>query len=273
MVASYYPRTLDEALAAKASNPALVPYAGGTDWMVTRHDGTPLLFLNYIPSLREIHDTPQELVIGACCTYTQLLESAAVGDILRQSIIEIASPAIRNMGTLGGNICNASPAGDTLPVLYVLDARVRLASAGGKRELPLSAFIQGVRKTALLPDELLECVIIPKAPFTRTCYKKVGARSAVAISKASFAAAVRVGSGIVTAIPVAFGSVAVTVVRRPEIEAALAGKSPGELRGMKDDIITMYAPHIRPIDDQRSTAVYRKKVCLSLLDDFISQIV
>ncbi len=269
MVESCCPKTLEEALAAKAENPDIIPYAGGTDWMVTRRDNTPLLFLNYISSLREIHDTPGELVIGACCTYTQLLESKAVRDMLRQSITEIASPAIRNMGTLGGNICNASPAGDTLPVLYALDARVRLASAGGKRELLLSTFIQGVRKIDLKPDELLEYIIIPKNVFTRTYYKKVGARNAVAIAKASFAAAVRIQDGVVAAIPIAFGSVATTVVRRPVIESALIGKTPEELRHMKDEIIELYSSYVKPIDDQRSTAAYRKQVCLSLLDDFL----
>lgn len=271
MVDSYYPQTFEQALAAKAQYPSLVPYAGGTDWMVTRRDDTPLLFLNYIPSLREIKQTPDDVVIGACCTYAQLLESDIIPDLLRQAIVEVASPAIRNMGTLGGNICNASPAGDTLPVLYILDARVVLASAGGKRELPLPSFIQGVKRTCLKPNELLESIVIPKAVFTRTYYKKVGARRAVAISKSSFAAAMRVESGVVTAMPIAFGSVATTVVRRPEIECSLIGKTPAAIRDMKDSIVEMYEPFIRPINDQRSTAGYRKRVCLNLLGDFLSQ--
>ena len=271
MVGSYYPKTLEEALAAKAEHPSLVPYAGGTDWMVNRRDDTPLLFLNYIPSLREIRNTQEDIKIGACCTYSQLLESDAIPDILREAIIEVASPAIRNMGTLGGNICNASPAGDTLPVLYILDARVLLASVDGKRELPISSFIQGVRRIDFKPNELLESIIIPKAEFTRTYYKKVGARRAVAISKASFAAAMRVENGVVTAMPVAFGSVAPTVVRRPEIESTLVHKTPDEIRDMKDNIADMYEPYITPIDDQRSTAEYRRRVCLALLRDFLSQ--
>jgi xanthine dehydrogenase FAD-binding subunit len=271
MVSSYYPETLEEALAAKAEHPSLVPYAGGTDWMVNRRDDTPLLFLNYIPSLRGIYRTPEGIMIGACCTYAQLLESDLIPDILRQAIVEVASPAIRNMGTLGGNICNASPAGDTLPVLYILDASVVLTSVRGRREAPLSSFIKGVRKTGLEQDELLESIVIPNVQFSRTYYKKIGARSAVAISKASFAAAMRIEDGIVMAIPIAFGSVAPTVVRRPDIEAALSGKTPAEIRGMKDNIIKMYEPYITPINDQRSTAEYRKRVCLALLADFLSQ--
>ena len=240
MVNAFYPKTLDEAVAARSENPMLVPYAGGTDWMVNRRDDTPLLFLNYIPALREIRQKKNELIIGACCTYTDLLESNAVPSVLRQSVIEVASPAIRNLGTLGGNICNASPAGDTLPPLYVLDSKVRLASAKGKRELPLASFIQGVRKTALEPGEILESIIIPNGKFDRTYYKKVGARSAVAISKASFAGLMSLQEGRVTAIPMAFGSVAVTVVRRPEIESALIGRTPDELREQLDVIAAKY---------------------------------
>ncbi len=270
-MSSFYPKTLEEALAAKSENPNLVPYVGGTDWMVTRSENTPLLFLGYIPSLREINATKDEIVIGSCCTYTQLLESDVVPAFLKQSVIEVASPAIRNLGTLGGNICNASPAGDTLPVLYTLNARVRLASVNGTRDIPLCSFIQGVRKIDLKPDELLESIIIPRHTLTRTYYKKVGARSAVAIAKASFAAGMSVHDGVVTSIPISFGSVSVTVVRRPEIEAMLIGKTPAEIRSMKDAIVSMYEPYVRPIDDQRSTAEYRKKVCLSLLDDFLSQ--
>ena len=271
MVSACYPKTLDEAVAAKSENPMLVPYAGGTDWMVGPRDDTPLLFLNYIPALREIRQDGSGLVIGACCTYTDLLEADETPSVLRQSVIEVASPAIRNLGTLGGNICNASPAGDTLPPLYVLDAKVRLVSIKGKRELPLSSFIQGVRKTTLAPDEILESIVIPKTEYTLGYYKKVGARSAVAISKASFAGLMTLQKGRVTAIPMAFGSVAITVVRRPEIESALIGKTPEELRKLKDAIAAKYEPFILPIDDQRSTAKYRKQVCLSLLKDFLSQ--
>lgn len=270
MVSCVYPKTLEEALLAKAENQSLIPYAGGTDWMVHRRDNAPLLFLNYIPDLSEIRSDANSLYIGACCTYTQLLESDATPQMLRQAAIEVASPAIRNLGTIGGNICNASPAGDTLPVLYTLGSRVRLVSAKGSREMPLASFILGVRKISLAPDELLQGVILPKAEFTRTYYKKVGARSAVAISKASFAAAMCVEGGKVTAIPIAFGSVAATVVRRPELEAALTGKTPEEVRAGADDTARLYEPFITPIDDQRSTAPYRKQVCLALLKDFLT---
>jgi xanthine dehydrogenase FAD-binding subunit len=270
MVTSIYPKTLEEAIAAKAQNPSLELYAGGTDWMVNRRDNAPLLFLNYIPALKEIHSDADALYIGACCTYTQLLESNLVPKMLNQAVIQVASPAIRNLGTIGGNICNASPAGDTLPVLYTMDARVRLVSARGSREIPLASFIKAVRKTDFAPDELLQGIVLPKTEFTRTYYKKVGARNAVAISKASFAAAILVENGKVAAIPMSFGSVAPTIVRKPDIEATLIGKTLEEITVAADEIVRQYEPFVTPIDDQRSTAAYRKQVCLGLLKDFLT---
>ncbi len=271
MVNSFNPKTLEEALRAKSENPALTLYAGGTDWMVNRREDAQLLFLNAVPELMAIVDSPDALILGACCTYTELLESKKLPGILRQAIVEVASPAIRNMGTMGGNICNASPAGDTLPPLYALDARVRLASVRGTREIPLASFIRGVRKIDLAPDEILTSIVLPKQDFTQSYYKKVGARSAVAISKVSFAGLKRIEGGVITAIPMAFGSVAATVVRSPKTESALIGKTPAEASAMKADIAKLYDPLITPIDDQRSTAVYRKEVCLALLKDFLSQ--
>jgi len=270
MVNAFYPKTLVQALQAKSENPSLVPYAGGTDLMVNPKEGAQFLFINGIAELKEIAAAPGSLSIGACCTYTGLLESKKMPGVLHRSIIEIASPAIRNMGTVGGNICNASPAGDTLPPLYALDARVRLASVRGTREIPLATFILGVRRIDLAPDELLVSVILPGQDFTQGYYKKIGARSAVAISKVSFAAFKKVEGGVVAAIPMAFGSVAETVVRSPEIESALIGKTPEEVRATAEAVVQMYDPLIKPIDDQRSTAQYRKKVCLALLADFLS---
>ena len=271
MVKSANPKTLAEALLAKSQDPSLVPYAGGTDWMVGRRDDTPLLFLNSVAELKKIEDSPDALLIGACCTYTELLESKKMPGVLHQAITEIASPAIRNMGTMGGNICNASPAGDTLPPLYALSARVRLASVLGVREIPLASFIRGVRIKDLAPDEILTAIILPKQNFTQSYYKKVGARSAVAISKVSFAGFKKIENGVITAVPMAFGSVAATVVRSQKIESALIGKTPAQLGDMSGDIAKMYDPLIVPIDDQRSTAVYRKKACLALLKDFLSR--
>jgi CO/xanthine dehydrogenase FAD-binding subunit len=264
------PKTLAEALKAKSDSPSLIPYAGGTDWMVGRREAAPLLFLNAVDELKKIEDSKDFLSIGACCTYTELLESKKLPGVLHQAIVEIASPAIRNMGTMGGNICNASPAGDTLPPLYALSARVRLASAKKTREIPLASFILGVREKDLAPNEILTAIILPKQDFTQSYYKKVGARSAVAISKVSFAAFKKIENGVVTAIPMAFGSVAATVVRSHQIESALIGKTPARLSAMSGEIAKMYEPLIVPIDDQRSTAVYRKKSCLALLTDFLS---
>jgi xanthine dehydrogenase FAD-binding subunit len=275
MVTSWNPSTIEEALKIKKENPDAVPYAGGSDWMVVRNEKSRLLFLNQIPSLKEIAQDENEVRIGAGCTYADLLQCGEVPGILKTAVSGIAAPAIRNVGTLGGNICNASPAGDTLPVLYVLDAQVALASLNEEnrlvsRVLPVAEFIHGVRRTDLRPEELLAQVIIPKESFTHVYYQKVGARNAQAISKLSFAALARAENGVIADFRAAFGSVGITAVRKKELEALVIGKSCSELD--REEILRKYSEVIRPIDDQRSTAVYRKKVCLNLLGDFLQSL-
>lgn len=273
MVNSWNPSTLEEALRIKKENPDAVPYAGGSDWMVVRKEQARLLFLNHISSLKEITRNGNGICIGAGCVYADLLECGEVPELLKTAVRGIAAPGIRNVGTMGGNICNASPAGDTLPALYVLNAQVKLASLNEENELvrrvlPIEDFIHGVRRTDLRPEELLEQIVIPNESFTHIYYQKVGARRAQAISKLSFAALAKVENGVVTDFRAAFGSVGITVVRKKEQEALVLGKRCSELDC--EEILRRYGESINPIDDQRSTAVYRKKVCLNLLGDFLN---
>ncbi|WP_378955192.1 FAD binding domain-containing protein [Pelosinus sp. sgz500959] len=272
MVKAWNPITLEEALYIKKEHPGAVPYAGGTDWMVNPKANVPLLFLNQIPSLKEVLEGDITLAIGACSVYADLLQTIAVPEILKSAIRGIAAPAIRNIGTLGGNICNASPAGDSLPALYVLDAQVVLAaiSDGGnvkRRKMPVWEFIQGVRKTALRPDELLIKILIPKHSFSHSYYQKVGARKAQAISKLSFAALANVEQSRITEFRVAFGSVGATVVRDQKLENIVSQQSLDV-----EKVAQVYGDILKPIDDQRSNTVYRKKVCINLLKDFILSI-
>ena len=269
MVKSWSPLTLAEALEVKRSHQGVLPYAGGTDYMATRKEASSFLFLNRIPELKEVFLAEEGLFIGSLATYTQLIDEPLVPEFLKVALKGVAAPAIRNMGTLGGNICNASPAGDSLPVLYVLDAVLVLASLREdgkleKRHVPIEEFILGVRKTALLPEELLTGILLPRADLTHTCYEKVGARRAQAISKLSFAGAARVEKGELKDFRAAFGSVGPRVVRDRAIEA-LALNKPFEAEALTE----AYRGILHPIDDQRSTAVYRKTVCLNLLKDFL----
>jgi CO/xanthine dehydrogenase FAD-binding subunit len=267
---SYYPKTLLEALHLKGEYINVKPYAGGSDLMVLNNEGISYLFLNQLSELKEIKEEEESIFIGAGLTYSELLESSIVPTILKEAISGIAAPAIRNVGTMGGNICNASPAGDTLPVLYALGASVKLLSESNKpRILPIDTFILGIRKTALTDNELLEGIIIPKKNFSNVYYKKVGARNAQAISKISFVGLCNIEEGKVEEIRIAFGSVGVTVVRDKEFEKKWIGKKVSELITNVSLVLKDYDSIIKPIDDQRSTAFYRKKVCMNLLEDFI----
>ena len=271
MVNGYVPGTLAEALALRAKE-KLIPYAGGTELMVQENPAGPFLFLHKIPELGAITDGGGTVKIGAACTYAELLESGLVPELLKLAAGQVAAPGIRSIATMGGNVCNASPAGDTLPVLYICNAAVHLAHLDGAgavqwRKLPVSEFVLGVRRVDLAASELMVAIELEKPAFTRAVFEKVGARKAQAISKLSFAGAATVQNGKLADFRAAFGAVGVTVVRRPELEAQVMACATAA--GAAKKAAELYAPVINPIDDQRSTAAYRKQVCLNLLGDFL----
>jgi CO/xanthine dehydrogenase FAD-binding subunit len=256
------PRTLDEALRMLRDDDTLLPVAGCTDLYVGFHFGSVraqrFLDLQGLRALRGIRLQGHTLVIGALATYAELIASPLVGRCLPMLVAasrEVGSPQIQNRGTLGGNVANASPAGDTLPVLAVAEATVVLRSADGERRVPFCAFHTGYRQTVMRRDELIVAVEVP--PFDgRQWFRKVGTRAAQAISKVVMAAVRRPRPRI------ALGSVAPTVVRVPRTEAMLAdGGTLAEAQAMLLD-------EIQPIDDLRSTAAYRQRVSANLLAQF-----
>jgi CO/xanthine dehydrogenase FAD-binding subunit len=175
--------------------------------------------------------------------------------ILAAASREVGGVQIQNRGTLGGNIANASPAGDTLPVLAAAEAILVLRSAGGTRRVPFNSFYTGYRKSVARPDELIVAVEIPPVAG-RQWFRKVGTRAAQAISKVVMAA-VRAPQP-----RLALGSVAPTVIRLPRTEAVLAAG--GSIKEARETL----AGEIQPIDDLRSTAEYRRRVCQNLLEQF-----
>ena len=278
MVTTYRPASVLEALRLKQQAQAEALFvAGGTDIMPAGRTAPVLIYLQGIDELREVSKTEDVLRIGAGCTYTQLIGDKRIPEILREAMQEIASPAIRNVGTLAGNICNASPAGDTLPLLYVLDAILVMGSLDeqGKlrtRRLGIEAFIQGVRRIALRPSEMVLAIEIPCAAYeqmTKLQRFKAGARKAQAIAKLSFAGLCRVEGEVLQDVRIAFGAVGATVIRSWTIEAKMQGLTLTELAARRTAIVQEYGRILRPIDDQRSTAAYRRQVCLNLLEDFL----
>jgi xanthine dehydrogenase small subunit len=256
------PRSLHEALEMLRDEGPLTPLAGCTDVYVNLNFGTAkeTRYLNLwgLDALRRIRMHGKTVSIGALATFADLIRSPLVRKrlpILASAAREVGGAQIQNRGTLGGNVANASPAGDTLPVLAVAEAVLVLQSAGGIRRVPFHGFYTGYRLSVRRADELITAVEIPEVPG-RQWFRKVGTRAAQAISKVVMAA-VRAPRP-----RIALGSVAPTVVRLPLTESALAAGEP--IEGARRILID----EIRPIDDLRSTADYRRRVSANLLEQF-----
>jgi CO/xanthine dehydrogenase FAD-binding subunit len=279
MVDGYRPESLRQALEMRKEHHA-VPFAGGTDLMVRYRSPAgvlpqfpwPVLYLNHLKEIQGIAHKDGMLVIGAGTTLTEIEEDGAVPALLRKAVSQMAAPALRNLGTLAGNVCNASPAGDALCALYSLDARVELTSVEGSRILSLPEFIQGPGRSALCDDEILTSILIPVKDFSTLFYRKVGTRKANALSKLSVCALALIKDGRINDVRIAFGAVGPTVLRSQESEKLLFGASSEELEALHDEVLSAFDAMITPIDDQRSTAVYRKHVAMNLLRQFLDQI-
>jgi CO/xanthine dehydrogenase FAD-binding subunit len=244
----------------------LTPLAGCTDLYVSLNFGTlkETRFLNLwgLDALRAIDVRRDVLSIGALATYTDLIRSPLVRTrlpMLAAAAREIGGVQIQNRGTIGGNVANASPAGDTLPVLAAVEAIVVLQSAGGTRRVPFIEFYTGYRATVRRADELIVAFEIPRVEG-RQWFRKVGTRAAQAISKVMMAGVVARGAPP----RIALGSVAPTVVRARRTEAALAAGATLE------EAQRALMAELSPIDDIRSTAEYRRRVAANLLARLIA---
>ena len=255
------------ALLADAGGGPWKPLAGGTDLMVqlAGEIGEPperIIDIWALDELRGITVEADALVIGALTTYTEIRRSPDVGrlaPVLADAAATIGAAQIQNRGTLGGNVVNASPAGDTLPVLLALDAELVLGSTTGERTVPAAAFWTGYRTTARRDDELLLRVRIPIVDGRDVRFRKVGTRRAQAISKVVMALAWRPGrGGTWSEVRLGLGSVAATPVRSTATEAVLEGAQP--TREVADAAVEALTAEIQPIDDVRSTADYRRAV-------------
>ena len=256
------PRSLKAALSLLTSDPTLMPIAGCTDVYVGLHFGTMaqkrFIDLWSLQELRGISVDRDVLRIGALSTYTEIIESKLVQKrvpMLVAAAREVGGAQIQNRGTLGGNVANASPAGDTLPVLAAAGARVVLRSHAGTRSVPFERFYTGYRASVRTPDELIVAIEIPRIDG-RQWWRKVGTRRAQAISKIMMAA-VRGRE-----VRVAIGSVGPTVVLATNAAAVLSGG--GSIADAKAALLS----EIAPVDDIRSTAEYRAVVAQNLLESF-----
>jgi xanthine dehydrogenase FAD-binding subunit len=252
--------------------PGVALYAGGTDLLVKLRRGDveapALICLERIEELQGVRKEPEGLWIGAAATLRQLLRSSLIQEelpVLSIAVKTLGSPLIRGMGTIGGNICTASPAGDCLPPLYVLDAVVDLRSRHAVRSMPIAAFISGPGETRLTKGEILAGIRVKKPEgFTMHHFEKVGQRKAMAIAVASLAVVLKIsGSRIIEEARLAWGSVGPTVVRSADLEAALIGEKLSE--PLLEKAASLARQAVSPIDDLRASADYRRTVAGNLL--------
>ena len=260
MGAYHRPVELSEALALLAAG-SLTIAAGCTDlFPATQAKSLPgdILDITGVPALQGVSHGPNGWRIGAAATWTDLLRAdlSPGFDGLRQAAREIGSVQIQNAGTLAGNLCTASPAGDGMPCLLTLDASVELQSVGEIRVLPLQEFLVGPRQTALRPDECLTAILIPEAAGRGVGrFEKLGARKYLVISIAMVAVWVEIENGWVRRAAIAVGACGPVATRLPELEAALAGLPLAECACtvMRD----LVASRLAPIDDIRADRAYR----------------
>ncbi len=267
MVNGFAPTSLAEALEIRAAN-HVTPYAGGTDLMIgDRRDGA-YLFLNRIPELKIVKCDGDILRLGAGCTFSELIDHPETPDLLKEALRLIAAPAIRNEGTIGGNIANGSAKADSALVFFVADAKLKLTSVSGERIIPIKTFYLGRKKLDLHSDELITEVLLPITWLDSYYYKKVGARKALAISRLSFAGLMHIDNGIIEHCATAFGAVSAVVLRRDDIDAMLIGKTVEQAKSIRNDYLAAYKEVIDPIKG-RVSSEYRKTVCMNLLEDFL----
>ena len=258
-------RTLAEALRLLAQLDAR-PIAGGTDVMVelaaaARPEDRPFVDIRGLDELRGIVRQGDALVLGALTTYTDLRRSAVVAEalpVLAEAAATIGAIQIQNRGTIGGNVVNASPAGDLLPILLATDASIDLAGPPGERTVAAGDFWTGYRRTACTAGELVTRIRIPLVDGRQVRYRKVGTRRAQAISKVVLAVAWRDDGTAWRAVRIGVGSVAERPIRASATESVLEGEAPGPATAER--AAAAIEAEIHPIDDVRSTAAYRRKV-------------
>lgn len=260
------PKTLDEAIGLLAQAPRSV-LAGGTDLYPTAGPqlNGDILDLTGIAALSGISHTGH-LRIGACTTWTEVADANLPPALwaLQQAARQVGGRQVQNMGTVGGNLCNASPAADGVPPLLVLDAEVELTGPMGTRRLPLAKFVTGPRHTTRAPDEVLTAVIVPETALRgRSAFQKLGARAYLVISIVSVAARVETVGDVIRSAALSVGACSGVAQRLPAVEACLIGApvSSALARLQSADVMA----ELSPISDIRATAGFRLDAAAELV--------
>lgn len=246
--------------------------AGGTDLYPSAGWGLSgdVVDVTAVPALHGIK-MGKGLRIGSCVTWSQIAEAQLPPALhaLQQAALQIGGRQVQNVGTIGGNICNASPAADGIPPLLVLSAEVEIAGPGGTRRMPLAQCVQGPRKVALASDEILLAIHIPEEALQgRSAFVKLGARSHLVISMVMAALRLVTRNGRITEASAAIGACGPTARRLPAFEQALVGQSLDAINIHPGLIHAALAP----IDDIRATAGYRAEAAVTLLRRLVAEV-
>ena len=276
MIAYHRPRSLEEALAIRAGQDVAV-IAGGTDIYPARTAraawGDPthkdVLDITALPDLDRIEEGAEGWRIGCLVTWSALRRARLppLFDGLKAAAKEVGGAQVQNRGTLAGNLCTASPAGDGIPNLLALDASLELACVQGRRVVRLRDFLTGYRATALRRDELVAAILLPRLDGARSRFGKLGARRYLVISIAMAAGVVACNAkGRIRTARLALGACSAVAQRLPTLEAALAGV---RLRDAAEVPDAAHLSALAPIDDIRGSAAYRRDAALTLLRDLL----
>jgi N-methylhydantoinase B len=281
MAAYFRPSSLAEALAIRARQPVTV-LAGGTDlyparanrigWGDMRRDD--ILDISAMAELKGISEEPGRFRLGALTTWTEMghaaLPPAFAG--YQKAACDVGGAQVQNRGTLVGNICTASPAGDGIPCVLSLDAEVELASARGRRVVPMGEFVDGYRHTACAADELVTAILIPKPhDNARGDFVKLGARRYLVISIVMAAAVLAAdASGTIVHARVAVGACSAVAQRLPQLEQALLGRP---MAAAPDLVEAGHFALLSPLDDVRASGAFRGAAAVELVRDLLAGIV
>lgn len=278
MAAYCRPATLAEALDIRADRQVTV-LAGGTDvypartarvgWGDMRQ--SDILDVTAIEELKGISQTDSHIRFGALVTWTEMRRAAlpAAFDGYKAAASEVGGAQIQNRGTLVGNICTASPAGDGIPCLMTLDAVIELASRGGRRLVPIGDFLDGYRRTACRDDELVTAILVPRPATTaRGGFVKLGARRYLVISIVMAAGVVDVDEhGVIGSVRLAVGACSAVAARLPGLEAVLAGRPLAEAPAL---VGADHLAPLAPIDDVRASGAFRRAAALNMVRDLLA---
>jgi len=279
MIAYHRPSTLAEALDIRASQDVTV-LAGGTDvypaktaragWGDFRHPD--VLDISIVEELERIEEARDSFRFGAMVTWSALVEAKLppLFDGYKRAARAVGGTQVQNRGTLVGNICTASPAGDGIPNLLVLGAEVELASRdGGVRRVPMVEFITGYRQTVCRRDEIVTALVVPKVGAARSDFLKLGARAYLVISIAMVAGVIALDGGLIADARIAVGACSAVPQRLGSLEAALTGQSVLEAADIVEEA---HLASLAPIDDIRASGAYRRAAAFALVRELLGNL-